>query len=219
MTLADQGTADECAADQAGRGLTVLPGAGDDPAAATQSATDELVQRARDFADRRVAAGADAVLPARPALRVAVLACMDARLDVAAVLGLPEGAAHVIRNAGGVVTDDAVRSLAISQYELGTREIVLIQHTGCGMQTITDDGFRDRLEESTGSRPPWPVLAFRDLDQNVRASVEALAASPYLRRSVSIRGFIYDVAVGSLREVASAQPAAAATRPVAGTAR
>jgi carbonic anhydrase len=211
MTLADQGTADEkSTADQARSGLAALPGVGDGRAAAALSATDELVRRAQDFADRRVAAG---VLPARPALRVAVLACMDARLDVAAVLGLPEGAAHVIRNAGGVVTDDAVRSLAISQHELGTREIVLIQHTGCGMQAITDDGFRDRLEESTGSRPQWPVLAFRDLDENVRASVEALAASPYLRRSVSIRGFVYDIAVGSLREVASSQPTAAATGP------
>ncbi|MBL7496820.1 carbonic anhydrase [Frankia sp. CNm7] len=179
------------------------------------TATDELVRRARGFASRRAAAGQGEVLPAPPALRVAVLACMDARLDVAAVLGLPEGAAHVIRNAGGVVTDDAVRSLAISQHELGTREIVLIQHTRCGMQTITDEGFRDLMESRTGSRPEWPVLAFRDLEENVRESVEALAASPYLRQSTSVRGFVYDVAAGSLHEVAAARPAAAGDRQTA----
>jgi carbonic anhydrase len=174
---------------------------------ATETATEELLRRASGFAARRAADGRTEALPAPPALRVAVLACMDARLDVTALLGLSEGAAHVIRNAGGVVTDDAVRSLAISQHELGTREIVLIQHTGCGMQAITDDGFRDRLERATGDRPSWPVLAFSDLEDNLRSSVAALAASPYLRQSTSIRGFVYDIATGALREVAAASPA------------
>jgi carbonic anhydrase len=192
------------AADRANDDAADAPGAPGHPAASSATATDELLRRARGYASRRAAAGPGEALPAPPALRVAVLACMDARLDVAAVLGLPEGAAHVIRNAGGVVTDDAVRSLAISQHELGTREIVLIQHTRCGMQTITDDGFRNSLEQRTGSRPDWPVLAFHDLDENVRSSVRALAESPYLRQSTSIRGFVYDIATGVLREVASA---------------
>ncbi|MBX6389667.1 MAG: carbonic anhydrase [Frankia sp.] len=183
---------------------TADPAASPQRPSAAQSATDELVRRAAVFADRRARGGRAEALPAPPALRVAVLACMDARLDVAAVLGLPEGAAHVIRNAGGVVTDDAIRSLAISQHELGTREIVVIQHTGCGMQTITDDGFRDRLQQRTGSRPGWPVGAFRDLDESVRAATRELAESPFLRLSTSIRGFVYDVATGALREVVSA---------------
>jgi carbonic anhydrase len=165
------------------------------------SATDELLRRAEQFAGHRAAAGVRTALPGTPALKVAVLACMDSRLDVAAVLGLPEGGAHVIRNAGGVVTDDAVRSLAISQHKLGTREIVVIQHTDCGMQTITDDGLRDELEQATGSRPAWPVLAFSDLETNLRATLAALAASPYLNLSTSIRGFVYDSADGTLREV------------------
>jgi carbonic anhydrase len=142
-------------------------------------------------------------LATQPAKQIAIVTCMDSRIDAFAALGLDLGDCHVIRNAGGVVTDDAVRSLAISQHELGTREIVLIQHTRCGMQTITDDGFRDALEVRTGSRPPWPVLAFSDLEANVRSSVETLAASPYLRQSVSIRGFVYDIATGELRQVAA----------------
>jgi carbonic anhydrase len=165
------------------------------------TATDELVRRAAGFASRRAAAGRRVSLSARPAMRVAVLACMDSRLDVMAVLGLPEGAAHVVRNAGGVLTDDALRSLAISQHELDTREIVVIQHTGCGLQTITDDGFRNRLAERTGHRPEWPIMAFTDVEVSLRGTIRALRASPYLRASTSIRGFVYDVFSGELGEV------------------
>jgi carbonic anhydrase len=139
--------------------------------------------------------------PGPPARKVAVLACMDARLDPARVLGLEEGDAHVIRNAGGVVTDDALRSLAISQHELGTEEIVLLHHTKCGMQTFTDDEFAEKLESETGSRPEWRAHAFSDLEQDVRDSVAAIEASPFIPRTGSVRGFIYDVDTGSVREV------------------
>jgi carbonic anhydrase len=142
---------------------------------------------------------ADLSLP--PARKLAVLACMDARLDPAKVLGLDEGDAHVIRNAGGVVSDDALRSLAISQNLLGTEEIILIHHTDCGMLTFTDDEFADKLEGETGERPHWPVHTFDDLDQSVRDSIDKIRNSPFVPRTDSIRGFVYEVETGRLREV------------------
>jgi carbonic anhydrase len=140
-------------------------------------------------------------VPPRPSRNLAVLACMDARLDPARVLGLEEGDAHVIRNAGGVVSDDALRSLAISQNLLGTEEIVLIHHTDCGMLTFTDDEFARKLEQETGERPAWPVHTFRDLEQNVRESIERIKSSPFVPRTDRVRGFVYEVETGRLREV------------------
>jgi carbonic anhydrase len=140
-------------------------------------------------------------LPRQPARKLAVLACMDARLDPAKVLGLNEGDAHVIRNAGGVASDDALRSLAISQNLLGTEEIVLIHHTDCGMLTFTDDEFADKLQEETGQRPSWPILTFDDLEQSVRDSIDRIKRSPFVPKTQSIRGFVYDVETGQLREV------------------
>jgi carbonic anhydrase len=140
-------------------------------------------------------------LPLRPARKLAVLACMDARLDPAKVLGLDEGDAHVIRNAGGVVSDDALRSLAISQNLLGTEEIILIHHTDCGMLTFTDDEFAEKLEAETGHKPEWPVYTFEDLDANVRASIDKIRNSPFVPRTDSVRGFVYEVETGRLREV------------------
>lgn len=132
---------------------------------------------------------------------MAVVACMDARLDVAAVLGLEPGDAHVIRNAGGVVTDDVIRSLAISQRKLGTREVVIIQHTDCGMTTFTDDEFRYEIERDTGIRPAWRAHTFPDLEASVRRAVGQVTASPFLPHRDSVRGFVWDVATGRLREV------------------
>ena len=140
-------------------------------------------------------------LPMPPAKKVAVLACMDARLDPAKALGLQEGDAHVIRNAGGVVTDDAIRSLAISQRLLGTTEIILIHHADCGMLTFSDDEVKDQIERDTGIRPPFALESFRDLDGAVRQSMARIAASPFLPNKGSVRGFIYDVKTGRLREV------------------
>jgi carbonic anhydrase len=136
-----------------------------------------------------------------PARKLAVLACMDARLDPAHILGLEEGDAHVIRNAGGVVSDDALRSLAISQNLLGTEEIILIHHTDCGMLTFTDDEFAEKLEAETGERPEWDAHAFADLDENVRESVDKIRNSPFVPKTDSIRGFVYEVETGQLREV------------------
>jgi carbonic anhydrase len=138
---------------------------------------------------------------AAPRRKLAVLACMDARLDPARVLELEPGDAHVIRNAGGVVTDDALRSLAISQHLLGTEEIVLIHHTDCGMLTFTDEQFADRLEEETGSRPEWRAHTFSDLEQDVRDGIEQIRESPFVPRTDSVRGFVYEVETGRLREV------------------
>ncbi len=140
-------------------------------------------------------------LPMPPGDKVAVLACMDARLNVYAILGLSEGEAHVIRNAGGVVTDDEIRSLAISQRLLGTDEIVLIHHTDCGMLTFTDDEFSRSIEEDTGIRPEWAAESFSDLDTDVRQSIARIEASPFIPNKSSIRGFVYDVNTGRLREV------------------
>jgi carbonic anhydrase len=140
-------------------------------------------------------------LPIPPAKKLAVIACMDARIDVHALLGLSVGDAHVIRNAGGAVTDDAIRSLAISQRLLGTEEIVLVHHTDCGMLTFTDDEFRAAIEKDTGVRPAWAAEAFTDLDAEVRQSIARIKASPFVPNKDSVRGFVYDVHTGALREV------------------
>jgi carbonic anhydrase len=159
--------------------------------------TDQLLANNAAFA----AAFDRGELPLAPARRLAIVACMDSRLDVFSALGLRDGDAHVIRNAGGVVTDDAIRSLAISQRLLGTEEIVLIHHTDCGMQKIDGDDFKRAIELETGIRPPWAVEAFDDLDASVRQSIARIKASPFIPRRDSIRGFVYDVATGRLREV------------------
>jgi carbonic anhydrase len=140
-------------------------------------------------------------LPLPPSKHVAVVACMDARLDVYRVLGIKEGEAHVIRNAGGVVTDDAIRSLAISQRLLGTREIILIHHTDCGMLTFSDDDFKGAIQDDTGVKPPWAAEAFPDLDEDVRQSLRRINNSPFVSKHESLRGFIFDVATGKLSEV------------------
>jgi carbonic anhydrase len=143
-------------------------------------------------------------LPLPPSRQVAVLACMDARLNVYRVLGLGDGEAHVIRNAGGVVTDDEIRSLAISQRLLGTREIILIHHTDCGMLTFTDDDFSRTLQEETGLEPGWAAEAFTDLDDDVRRAISRITSSPFIPHRDAVRGFVFDVATGRLREVPAA---------------
>src|SRR5213082_2173907 len=139
-------------------------------------------------------------LPLPPAKHVAVLACMDARLDVHRILGLEEGDAHVIRNAGGVVTDDAIRSLLISQRLLGTEEVILIHHTDCGMLTFSDDQVKAQVEADTGIRPPFALEAFGDLEADVRQSIARIRSSPFVPRKDSVRGFVYDVRTGRLNE-------------------
>jgi carbonic anhydrase len=141
------------------------------------------------------------LLPLPPARHVAVVACMDARLNVYAILGLDEGEAHVIRNAGGVITDDQIRSLAISQRLLGTREIILIHHTDCGMLTFTDDQFKRSVQDETGIKPPWSAEAFPDLEEDVRQSIARIKASPFIPHQDAVRGFVFDVATGKLNEV------------------
>ena len=161
------------------------------------SVTDELLKNNESYA-----ANFDkGDLPLPPAKKVAVLACMDARLNPYGALGLEEGDAHVIRNAGGVVTDDEIRSLAISQNLLGTEEIVLIHHTDCGMLTFTDDEFKQKLQEETGEKPEWSVETFPDLDENVRESISRIKSSPFVPNKDSVRGFVYEVETGRLREV------------------
>ncbi len=140
-------------------------------------------------------------LPLPPAKHVAVVACMDARLDVYRILGLNEGEAHVIRNAGGVITDDEIRSLAISQRLLGTQEIILIHHTDCGMLTFSDEQFKRSIQDDTGIKPAWSAEAFPDLDEDVQQSIARIKASPFVPRKDSIRGFVFDVATGKLNEV------------------
>jgi carbonic anhydrase len=161
------------------------------------SATDELIENADAYA----AAFDKGELPLPPAKRVAVVACMDARLNPYGLLGLSEGDAHVIRNAGGVVTDDEIRSLSISQRLLGTEEIILIHHTDCGMLTFTDDEFRQQVQEETGIKPEWAAEAFADLEEDVRQSIARITASPFIPKKESVRGFIYEVETGRLREV------------------
>ena len=140
-------------------------------------------------------------LPLPPGRKLAVVACMDARLNVYALLGLNEGESHVIRNAGGAVTDDVIRSIAISQRLLGTEEIILIHHTDCGMLTFTDDEFKAGIEKETGIRPEWAAEAFPELDGDVRQSIARLKASPFIPKKDAIRGFVYEVETGRLREV------------------
>jgi len=158
--------------------------------------TDRLVEANGRYAEAFTDPGMDA----RPVLRVAVVACMDARLDLHAALGLELGDCHTIRNAGGVVTDDVIRSLTISQRKLGTRSIVLIHHTGCGMESITED-FRTELEEEVGQRPAWAAEAFADVDQDVRQSMQRVRTSPFLQHTDDVRGFVFDVKTGLLREI------------------
>ena len=161
------------------------------------SATDEFLRNNATYAGQF-----SGPLPMPPGRGVAVIACMDARLNVYAMLGLEEGEAHVIRNAGGVVTDDAIRSLAISQRLLGTSEIILIHHTDCGMLTFTDDAFKRSIQEDTGIKPEWAAEAFADLDEDVRQSKARILASPFVPHKESVRGFVFDVATGKLNEVA-----------------
>jgi carbonic anhydrase len=139
-------------------------------------------------------------VPVRPARAVAVVACMDSRMPLFGMLGLAVGDAHIIRNAGGVVTDDTLRSLTVSQHVLGTREILLVHHTNCGLEATDEQSFADQVEQATGHRPPWPVRAFTDVDAAVRESMRLLRESPYLL-SHEVRGTVYDVATGELREV------------------
>ncbi len=160
------------------------------------SVTDELLT-----ANAAYAADFTGPLPLPPARHLAVVACMDARLDVYRLLGLAEGEAHVIRNAGGAVTDDVIRSLAISQRLLGTREIVLLHHTDCGMLTFTDDAFKADIEAETGIRPPWAAEAFGDLAADVRQSLARVRATPFVPHTDAVRGFVVDVATGRLTEV------------------
>jgi carbonic anhydrase len=162
------------------------------------SNTDELLANNESYV---AAFGDKGTLPLPPARKVAVVACMDARLNVFGALGLSEGDAHVIRNAGGVVTDDTIRSLAISQRLLGTEEIILIHHTDCGMLTFHDDDFKASIEQETGIRPPWAAEAFGDLDGDVRQSIARIKASPFVPHRDAIRGFVYEVETGRLREV------------------
>ncbi|MDT3400025.1 carbonic anhydrase [Streptomyces sp. B1866] len=158
--------------------------------------TDRLVEANRHYAAEFHNPGMDA----RPVLHVAVVACMDARLDLHEALGLRLGDCHTIRNAGGVVTDDVIRSLTISQRALGTRSVVLIHHTGCGLLNLTED-FRHDIEAEVGQRPSWAVEAFKDLDTDVRQSMQRVKTSPFLLHTDDVRGFVFDVTTGLLREV------------------
>ena len=158
---------------------------------------DELLQNAESYAQSFDKGS----LPLPPARKIAVLACMDARLNPYGLLGLSEGDAHVIRNAGGVITDDEVRSLAISQRLLGTEEIMLIHHTDCGMLTFGDDDFRRQVQHDTGVKPEWPAEAFDDLDEDVRQSIARIKSSPFIPNKDNVRGFVYEVETGRLREV------------------
>jgi carbonic anhydrase len=161
------------------------------------STIDELVQNADSYSESFKSGD----LPLPPAKHVAIVACMDARLNPYALLGLREGDAHVIRNAGGVITDDEIRSLAISQRLLGTREIMLIHHTDCGMLTFSDDEFRRQVQQETGIKPEWPAEAFDDLDEDVRQSIARIKASPFIPNTDQVRGFVYEVETGRLRAV------------------
>jgi carbonic anhydrase len=162
------------------------------------SVTDELLANNEAYAESFDKAD----LPLPPAKKLAVVACMDARLNVYDILGLDAGDAHVMRNAGGVVTDDEIRSLAISQRLLGTEEIILIHHTDCGMLTFHDDEFKRTIQDETGVKPEWAAEAFDDLDEDVRQSIARIKASPFIPHTDAVRGFVYDVNSGRLREVA-----------------
>jgi len=169
------------------------------------AAVDDLLGHNRAFA----AAFDRGHLDVRPSLRLAIVACMDSRLDVFAALGLRDGQAHILRNAGGVITDDVIRSLAISQRRLGTEEIVLIHHTDCGLELITDDGFRAELQEATGMAPSFAIESFTDVEADVRQSMARLRHSPFLLHRDRVRGFVYDVDTGVLGEVDPRPPAGA----------
>jgi carbonic anhydrase len=158
---------------------------------------DELLSNNRTFAEPL----ADRHLDVEPSRRLAIVTCMDSRLDVFAALGLGDGEAHVLRNAGGVVSDDVIRSLAISQRRLGTREIMLIHHTDCGMEKISDEGFRVELEEATGILPEFPIESFESVDESVRESLRRVRHSPFIPHREAVRGFVYDVDTHRLREV------------------
>ena len=161
------------------------------------STTDKLLENAEAYA----AQFDKGDLPLPPAKKLAVVACMDARLNPYGILGLEEGDAHVIRNAGGVVTEDTIRSLAISQRLLATEEIVLIHHTGCGMLTFSDEDFKRSIQDETGVKPSWAAESFGDLDEDVRQSVARIKANPFIPHKESVRGFVYEVETGRLREV------------------
>jgi carbonic anhydrase len=176
---------------------TVSPGSPPLPGSAPADIPVRFLEANRAYAARFHDPGMDA----RPVLHVAVVTCMDARLDVHALLGLNLGDCHVIRNAGGVVTDDTIRSLTISQRALGTRSVILIHHTGCGLLTLTED-FRHDLEQEIGIRPSWAVESFTDLDQDVRQSIARVRTSPFLPHTDEVSGFVFDVRTGLLREVA-----------------
>jgi carbonic anhydrase len=163
------------------------------------SATNDFLEANQNYAENFTKGGK----PMPPAKKVAVVACMDARIETGRLLGLEEGDAHVIRNAGGVVSDDVIRSLAISQRLLGTTEIVLIHHTDCGMLTFKDDALKAQIEEDTGLRPPFALEAFSDPENDVRQSVRRIQSSPFVPHKDSICGFVYDVETGRLNEVAS----------------
>ncbi|MEV5428871.1 carbonic anhydrase [Streptomyces sp. NPDC052701] len=178
-----------------------VPAGAESATAGGGTVTDRLVEANRRYA----AAFGDPGMDARPVLRVAVVACMDARLDLHAALGLQLGDCHTIRNAGGVVTDDVIRSLTISQRKLGTRSVVLIHHTGCGLEALTED-FRTELEREVGQRPAWAVESFSDVDQDVRQSMQRVRTSPFLLHTDDVRGFVFDVRTGLLREVDPARP-------------
>ncbi|MCW2762939.1 MAG: carbonic anhydrase [Marmoricola sp.] len=162
------------------------------------SVTDELLANNAAYAETF-----QGPLPLPPARQLAVVACMDARIDVYSVLGLKEGESHVIRNAGGVITDDEIRSLTISQRLLGTEEIILIHHTDCGMLTFTDDEFKRSIQDETGIKPEWAAEAFPDPAEDVRQSIARIKASPFIPKKDSVRGFVFDVATGRLDEVAT----------------
>jgi carbonic anhydrase len=161
------------------------------------SAIDELFANNGDFADSQ----AERHLDVRPSRRLAIVTCMDSRLDVFAALGLGDGEAHILRNAGGVISDDVIRSLAISQRKLGTREAMLIHHTDCGMQKLTDDGFRAELQDAAGIAPSFAIESFGDVDADVRQSILRVRRSPFLAHRDAVRGFVYDVDTHRLREV------------------
>jgi carbonic anhydrase len=163
----------------------------------TVSVIDELVRNADSYSE----SFASGDLPLPPAKRVAVVACMDARLNPYGLLGLREGDAHVIRNAGGVITDDEIRSLSISQRLLGTEEIMLIHHTDCGMLTFGDDEFRRQIQQETGVKPEWAAETFDNLEDDVRQSIARIKASPFIPKKDNVRGFVYDVHTGKLAEV------------------
>lgn len=161
------------------------------------SVIDEILEHNEDFANQF----SKGSLPMPPAKKLAVVACMDARLETGVLLKLVEGDAHVIRNAGGVVTDDVIRSLTISQRLLGTREIMLIHHTDCGMLTFTDDDLKQQIEDDTGLKPAFAMETFKDLDDDIRQSMGRIKASPFIPHKDELRGFVYDVDSGHLREI------------------